>query len=82
MNSKYENFEKYEIYEEQFNPLKVDRQARRKRRSKLNFKVKQTQEESISHSADPVGLEAGLNITYKPARHEADWLFYSLRPFL
>lgn len=81
MNSNQENYEKYESFEELFNPLLVDRQARRKRRSKPGYKVKRTEDEVIANAADPVGLEAGLNITYKPSRHEADWLFFSLRPF-
>jgi len=81
MNTDHQYFEEYESYEELFNPLRVDRQARRKRRSKPKYKVKQTREEVIAATADPIGLEAGLNITYKPSRHEAGWLFESLRPF-
>ncbi|MDX1415740.1 MAG: RIO1 family regulatory kinase/ATPase [Candidatus Promineifilaceae bacterium] len=81
MNSKYEDFDAYEAYEAQFDPLRHDRRARRKRRAKPGYQPKQTHQDIIAASADPIGLEAGLNITYRPSRHEADWLFYSLRPF-
>lgn len=81
MNSKYENFDKYEAYEEMFDPLQIDRKARRKRQAKAHYKTKKKPDEVITAVADPVGLEAGLNITYKPSRHEAGWLFDSLRLF-
>jgi len=81
MNSNYENLEQYEAYEDQFNPLLVDRQARRKRRSIPNYKPKRTEEDIISNSADAIGLEGGLQISYRPSRHEAGWLLRSLRPF-
>ena len=81
MVSNYENLEQYEAYEDQFNPLLVDRQARRKRRSKTNYKPKKTQEEIISNSADAIGLEGGLQISYRPSLYEAGWLLQSLRPF-
>jgi RIO kinase 1 len=81
MNSRYENLEQYEDYEDLFNPMLVDRQARRKRRVKANHKPKTTEEEIVSNTADAIGLEAGLNISYRPSKHEAGWLVESLRPF-
>jgi len=81
MNSDYEKFEKYESYEELFNPLHIDRRARRKRRSKPKYKAKLTREEIVASTADPIGLEAGLHITYNPSQHEQIWLFDSLRSF-
>jgi len=81
MNSKFENFEQYEVYEDLFNPTLVDRQARRKRRVKVNYKPKTTEAEIVSKTADAIGLEAGLNISYRPSKHEAGWLMESLRPF-
>ncbi len=81
MNTHDEIFDEYEDYEDLFDPLRVDRRARRKRRADPKYKKKYTDKEMIMESADTVGLEAGLNISYKPAKHEAQWLYYSLRPF-
>ena len=81
MNSYFENLEQYEAYEDQFNPILIDRRERRKRRAKANYQPKKTHEEVISNSADAIGLEAGLQISYKPSKHEAVWLLQSLRPF-
>ena len=81
MVSNYENLEQYEVYEDHFNPLLVDRQARRKRRTIPNYRPKKTQEEIISNSADAIGLEGGLQISYRPSLYEAGWLLQSLRPF-
>ena len=80
MVSNYKNLEQYEVYEDQFNPLLVDRQARRKRRTIPNYRPKKTQEEIISNSADAIGLEGGLQISYRPSLYEAGWLLQSLRP--
>ena len=81
MNSKQENFDDFESFEELFDPFNTDRQARRKRRAKPKYKPKLKEDEQISKTADPVGLEAGLNISYNPSVHEAGWLFQSLRAF-
>jgi RIO kinase 1 len=81
MNSDNQYFNPYESYEELFDPLQVDRQARRKRRPRVNHKAKKTQEELISNTADVIGVEAGLQITYRPSKHEEIWLLKSLRPF-
>lgn len=81
MNSDNPYSDPYESYEELFNPIQVDRQARRKRRPKVNHKPKKTQEELISNTADVIGVEGGLQITYRPSKHEQLWLLESLRPF-
>jgi RIO kinase 1 len=81
MNSKYENLEQYEAYEDLFNPINVDRQARRKRRPKANHKPKKTQEKVVADVAETIGLEGGFETSYRPSRHEAGWLMHSLRPF-
>jgi RIO kinase 1 len=81
MNSKYENYEQYEAYEDLFDPIFFDRQARRKRRVKANHRPKATEAEIVAKTADTIGLEAGLQISYQPSRHEAGWLLQSLRPF-
>jgi RIO kinase 1 len=43
--------------------------------------VKQTREEMVSELADSIVLEGGFKTTYKPGRHEAEWLLSSLRGF-
>ena len=81
MNSKYDNLERYEAYEDQFNAVQVDRQARRKRRTQIKQQQKKTEAERIAKTAEAIGLEAGLQISYRPSKHEAGWLLASLRPF-
>jgi len=73
--------DKYEQYEEQFNPINTDRQARRKRKPRANHTPKKSDSQIITEIADTVGLEGGFTTTYQPARHEAEWLLSSLRTF-
>ncbi len=73
--------DEYEMYEERFNPLRVDRQARRKRKPRVKHNPKKSQDKIINEIADTVGLEGGFETTYKPSRYEAEWLLQSLRTF-
>ncbi len=73
--------DKFDHYEELFNPLNTDRKARRRRNPKVNHTPKKSQQAIIAEIADTTGIEGGFNITYCPARHEADWLLSSLRSF-
>ncbi len=77
----HDEMEQYEIYEEQFNPLATDRQARRKRKPKVRHTPKKTSDAVIQEIADTVGLEAGFNPTYQPQLFEQGWLLDALRPF-
>ena len=70
MNSTYDDIDRYESYEEQFNPLRHDRQARRKRRPKTNYRPKKTAQQIIEESAQTVGLEGGFETSYQPSEHE------------
>jgi len=74
--------DQYEVYEEQFNPLRVDRQARRLRKPDVNPKdrivARRNKAEEIS---DLDGLEGGFKTTYRPSKHELGWLLESLRGF-
>ncbi len=81
MRSKYENLEQYEAYEDQYNPIYMDRRARRRRRTKVDFKPKRTEEEIVANAAEAIGLEGGFKTSYKPSKHESVWLMDSLRPF-
>jgi RIO kinase 1 len=73
--------DEYEFWEEQFDPLRTDRKARRRRRPVVRHIPKKSQSQILDEITEPVGLEAGFNTTYQPSRYEADWLLSSLRDF-
>jgi len=75
------DLDKFAQYEELFDPLKTDRQARRKRKPKVRHRPKKSNGQIIAEIADASGIEGGFNITYQPARYEAEWLLSSLRSF-
>ncbi len=73
--------ELYDAYETLFDPMKTDRQARRKRKPKAKHTPKKTLSEVVDLIADTEGLEGGFETTYKPGQYEAEWLHSSLRTF-
>ena len=73
------DLDQYNDFEAEFDPMATDRQARRKRKKKVNHIPKKAQDEIISEIADTTGIEGGFETTYKPARHEAVWLYESLK---
>jgi len=73
--------EELEIYQEQFNPLRTDRQMRRRRKPQVRHVPKKSRAQIVAEIADTAGLEGGFNITYQPSRHEREWLLSSLRFF-
>ncbi|KAA3658052.1 MAG: hypothetical protein DWQ04_26275 [Chloroflexi bacterium] len=75
-------FDKYDEYEQLYDPIYNDRQARRLRKPRVNPNDRKQRHEKVREVADTVGLEAGLNTTYTPSRHEEGWLTDSLRDFL
>ncbi len=79
----YDDYElgEYDDYTLDFDPFQHDRKARRKRKPKPVHQPKKSQEAILEEIADTVGLEAGFETTYTPAKHEAVWLYESLRPF-
>jgi RIO kinase 1 len=80
--TKYDFYEDdYESYEEMFNPLRTDRQARRKRKPKTKHTPKKSQGEIIAELAQTTGLEGGFSTTYQPGLFEQGWLLESLRQF-
>ncbi len=81
MNHTSNDIDPYESYEEQFNPLHVDRQARRKRRPKVRRQAKKTVSEAVEETAETIGLEGGFSTSYTPSKHESAWLMQSLREF-
>ncbi len=76
----------YEYYESLYDPMRTDRQARRKRKPVPRHVPKKLESEAIAELADSVGsdaieLEGGFKTTYHPGRHEEVWLLDSLRGF-
>ena len=81
MTNDHINSDKYEHYEELFDPLYTDRKARRRRKAKVNHQPKKSQQQIIDEIADTTGIEGGFYTTYHPARYEGKWLLRSLRSF-
>ena len=76
-----DEFDKFEAYAEQFNPMQTDRQARRKRKPKAKHIPKKSNNEVVTEIAATSGIEVDFTTTYTPARYEATWLLSSLRTF-
>jgi RIO kinase 1 len=81
MNTQYEDFDLYDLYAEEFDPVLRDRKERRARRPRVNHVPKKAEPEIIAETAEVVGLEGGFVTSYTPAQHEAGWLLASLRGF-
>ncbi len=69
----------YDDYAEQFNPIKTDRHARRKRKPRQQPRPKKSQTEIVEQLADVTGLEGGFETTYQPSKYERGWLLESLQ---
>jgi len=70
----------YEEYEDLYDPLRVDRQARRKLKPLVQPR-RVVLRDAVSQLAEPEELEAGFETTYHPSRFEAGWLLSSLSSF-
>ncbi|MCI0713410.1 MAG: hypothetical protein L0154_24855 [Chloroflexi bacterium] len=82
--SRYDDFDKYAAYEEEFDPTNFDRRARRKRKPKARHVPKKTvSEQLIEIAGDDFSLDhfESFKTTYTPSLYEADWLIDSLRSF-
>lgn len=74
--------DRYEVFEEQFDPLRSDRQARRKRKPKVKHIPKKAETQVIAEiTSGSGGGEAGFSTTYIPGLFEQGWLMSSLREF-
>jgi RIO kinase 1 len=72
--------DRYERYEELFEPMWAGQRAQR--RPKANHRPKKTQSQIIAELTDDTSdVELGFNTTYKPSRHEAGWLLSSMYSF-
>jgi len=70
--------DRFVAYEEQFDPERIERQARRQRKTRPAARPKKDRAEEVSEVADDAGLEAGFVPTYQPSKYEAGWLLESL----
>lgn len=77
-----DDIEAYADYEERFNPLNSDRQARRSRKPKAKHNAKKAENVVLAELAETDLLESGGGTTYQPSRYEAGWLLSSLTDFL
>jgi RIO kinase 1 len=77
-----DDIDTYADYEERFNPLNSDRQARRSRKPKAKHNAKKAQSAVLAELAETDLLESGGGTTYQPSRYEAGWLLTSLTDFL
>jgi RIO kinase 1 len=72
----------FEEYEEMFNPIRLDRKGRRKRKPRLDpNQAKERQQTAVAHIAETTALETQFETSYQSAHHEADWLLESLQSF-
>lgn len=77
-----ESYDEYEHYEDLFDPMQHDRQARRQRRPQPNHRPKKAEQKVVHELADQlIELEGGFQTTYRPSRYEATWLLAALQPF-
>jgi RIO kinase 1 len=75
----YDDLDKYDAFEEKFDPMK-QRDARKHRRPKKAPPNWQVRDREIEDVVDPTVLEA-FKTTYQPSKHEGAWLKGSLLTF-
>jgi RIO kinase 1 len=75
------DFDQYENYEAQFDPMNSDRKARRQRKPKAHHQPKKQAYQVIEEIADESNAETDFKTTYVPGLFEEGWLIDSLRPF-
>jgi RIO kinase 1 len=74
--------DQYEVYEQQFDPLRTNRRARRRRKPEPHHVPKQQLQEVVNGLTDDLGGdEIGFQTTYQPSRYEEGWLLDSVRAF-
>lgn len=79
--AKFYNYDDDYIQELEAEFNRNDRQARRRRNKKVSHTPKKSHDAIIQDIAEPIGIEGGFNITYRPSRHESGWLLQSLEAF-
>lgn len=74
--------EKYEVYEEAYDPLLASDLARQRRKPRTRVVHQTVHHERITDLVDDLsGAESGFTTTYQPSRHEEGWLLESIRNF-
>jgi RIO kinase 1 len=72
--------DKYEVYEEQFDPKWAEYGAPRRRKG--NHKPKKTRDQILAELTDDTAdVVLGFETTYRPSRYEESWLLSSLYSF-
>lgn len=79
--SRIPHLDSYEQYEDLFDSMQEDRQARRKRKVKANHRPKKAETEVVAALAAEGDVSTAPTMSYQPSRFEAQWLGDSLRPF-
>ncbi len=72
--------DRFDQYEEMYDPVNIDRKARRKRKPRKQQPKKDNQQ-IVNEIAEVRGLEGEFQTTYQPARYEKGWLLESLKVF-
>jgi RIO kinase 1 len=80
-NFQYFEDDPYADYASMFDPMRIDRKARRSREPKPIHKPKVPREQVMEGITDEVDWENVFQISYRPSKYEAGWLLSSLRPF-
>ncbi|MCO5197165.1 MAG: hypothetical protein M9941_05365 [Anaerolineae bacterium] len=80
MNDKYDYYERYSDYQEQYTRPN-DRRSRRKRKKVAHHVAKKSEDDIIAEIAETIGLEGGFETTYTPSLHEETFLLEAVRPF-
>jgi RIO kinase 1 len=74
--------DKYEYYEQLFDPFWADRDAWRRRKPRPKHVPKKSRGQIIGELTDDVSdVDLGFDTTYRPSRHEEGWLLSSLQSF-
>lgn len=71
----------YNDYEDLFDPMKTDRQARRKRKPKVTHTPKKSGPQIMRELTEPDSVENRFVTTYQPGIFEEGWLLESLSDF-
>ncbi|MFC1960748.1 RIO1 family regulatory kinase/ATPase [Chloroflexota bacterium] len=79
-NAELNNYETEE-FDDFYNPMNSDRQARRKRKPRANPHERKQRKAAAAELADLTVMEAGFETTYQPSRHETGWLLQSIKAF-
>ena len=82
MTQKRQVFDKYQHWEELFDPEGSERRSRQRRKPAANHVPKKTRDQIIAELTDDLAdVDLSFHTTYRPSRYEAGWLLSSLYRF-